>query len=498
MAEVFQAIQKLEDPLARNDAAVGLFGTKFEDLQSQVFLSMGNVESVFDSTIDTMGEVAKIKYDNVGTAIQGIGRAFETGIVARIADNVLPMLNEFGNWINDHMPQIQNEIDYAFKLGAQAVEKFKDALKWTKDNASWLIPVVTGLMAAFATQKAVDSIKNLHKTWKAFKGGLTGAQVIFKALSAANPFGVWALAIGALVAIGILVWKNWDKITETVTKMWDAVTEAWENIKTRAAEDWEAIKQSLWDAWLSIKDSCIQTWNDFTQFFVDLWEGIKQTSTDVWNSITQFFSDTWNSIKEMSSSVWGSVKQFFSDTWDAIKQKCIDVWEGIKETFNGVVDFVKNIFQGNWSAAWDSVVNTFKNIFEKIVGFAKKPINGVIDLVNGLIGKINGVSVDIPDWVPGVGGKNFSTNIPKIPKLATGTSYFKGGLAQTNERGGEIKEYPNGTKIIPHDLSKRMIGSGSGVNVNVTIQGNVIGNEEFANYLGSYIVKKIKLATGNV
>ena len=77
-------------------------------------------------------------------------------------------------------------------------------------------------------------------------------------------------------------------------------------------------------------------------------------------------------------------------------------------------------------------------------------------MINGVVGAINGMGFDVPDWVPVIGGKKFALNIPTIPMLAKGTSYWAGGLAQINERGGEIVDLPSGTRVYPHDESVRM------------------------------------------
>lgn len=89
------------------------------------------------------------------------------------------------------------------------------------------------------------------------------------------------------------------------------------------------------------------------------------------------------------------------------------------------------------------------------------------------------------------GGKSvFDTN-------ATGTNYFSGGLTEVGEHGGEILNLPNGTQIIPNDISKRMTGSGYSINCPVTIQGNVIGNEDFINQIGQAISSRVGLALSN-
>lgn len=85
-------------------------------------------------------------------------------------------------------------------------------------------------------------------------------------------------------------------------------------------------------------------------------------------------------------------------------------------------------------------------------------------------------------------------------KNATGTNYFEGGLTHVNENGGEIMNLPNGTQIIPHDISQKMVSTGSGltINVNMPISGNVIGNEQFANDVGDIISSRVSMAIANM
>ena len=101
----------------------------------------------------------------------------------------------------------------------------------------------------------------------------------------------------------------------------------------------------------------------------------------------------------------------------------------------------------------------------------------------------NGVFQSTPEMYQG-GKSIFDQN-------ATGTNYFGGGLTEVGEHGGEILNLPNGTQIIPHDVSQKMSG-GYTVNCPVTVQGNVIGSEDFVNQIGSMITSRVQLAISNV
>lgn len=87
--------------------------------------------------------------------------------------------------------------------------------------------------------------------------------------------------------------------------------------------------------------------------------------------------------------------------------------------------------------------------------------------------------------------------VQTLKRNATGTNYFEGGYTHVNENGGEIMNLPNGTQIIPHDVSTKM-GGGSNVTVNLNISGNVIDNNDFINQIGETISNRVSLAIANM
>jgi len=82
-----------------------------------------------------------------------------------------------------------------------------------------------------------------------------------------------------------------------------------------------------------------------------------------------------------------------------------------------------------------TIADVFGSAFEAAVGVIKGPINAIIGMVNGIISAINGIGFTIPDWVPVIGGKGFTIDIPQIPMLATGG--FTDGVSIAGEAGTE-------------------------------------------------------------
>lgn len=124
-----------------------------------------------------------------------------------------------------------------------------------------------------------------------------------------------------------------------------------------------------------------------------------------------------------------------------------DIWDSIKKVFDGIIDFIRGVFTGDWERAWNGVKEIFGGIFDGLVALAKAPINGIISILNGAINGINSllsglnkIQINIPDWVPFLGGKSFGINIPNIPNipyLAKG-GILSSGSAVVGEAGPEL------------------------------------------------------------
>ena len=137
-------------------------------------------------------------------------------------------------------------------------------------------------------------------------------------------------------------------------------------------------------------------------------------------------------IKDIFEAVFGVVRDIISTTFEHIKT----VFGDIKDVFDNIIQFIRDVFTGNWENIWQDIVNIFESIWNTMVDIAKYPINLVIDLINGLIGGIeaavnyianalSAIHFDVPDWVPGIGGKSLGFNfggvsLPRIPQLAKG------------------------------------------------------------------------------
>lgn len=275
------------------------------------------------------------------------------------------------------LPYVREFAEAALPVVSEALEKIGSYMTGTiipaaETAVKWISEHRTLILALAA------DIATAVAAYKAYKVAITACNAVmavYKVVTAASATGTFTLA-GAMAA-GILIYKNWDKIKAKAVELGAKISEVWGNIKTGVSEA-------------------------------------------VANLVSAFQSN------------FPLLSAYLSGWWKSVSA----AWENVKAIFANIIDFVQNVFAGNWSAAWDNIVAIFGNVFGMIVNLAKAPINGVISAINWVLEKINSISVTIPDWVPGVGGKTLGFNIPTIPALAAGGIATAPTLAQIGE-GGE-------------------------------------------------------------
>ena len=278
---------------------------------------------------------------------------------------------------------LKYDIQMIKNLGANFLTQLgTNILPYVREFAEAALPVVSEALEKIgsymtgtiipAAETAVKWISEHRTLILALAAGIATAVAATTAST-----GRFSAVIGLAVAAGILIYKNWDKIKAKAAELGAKISEVWGNIKTGVSEA-------------------------------------------VANLVSAFQSN------------FPLLSAYLSGWWESVSA----AWENVKAIFANIIDFVQNVFAGNWSAAWDNIVAIFGNVFGMIVNLAKAPINGVISAINWVLEKINSISVTIPDWVPGVGGKTLGFNIPTIPALAAGGIATAPTLAQIGE-GGE-------------------------------------------------------------
>lgn len=176
---------------------------------------------------------------------------------------------------------------------------------------------------------------------------------------------------------------------------------------------------------------------------------------------------------------------FLGNEFNTWLETVSDVATGVFEALGGVIDFLIGIFTGDWERAWEGIKNIVKGIFDAVSGIVKGAINKIIDALNFLIGKLNLLRIDMPDWVEskfGVGSIGF--NIPKIPHLANGAV-----IPPNQQFAAILGDQRSGMNLeAPADLIRQLVaegiqsagGTGGEIVVNITteLDGRVVARNQ--------------------
>lgn len=345
------------------------------------------------------------------------------------------------DWLSNlDLSNLKKQFDEKF---AQTLQKAGDAVQWCRDNSDTLIATLKVLAGMWAVKKVLDFNSGLTNSISTIGGAVTTlltmtgvlggqaaatgtatvAQTGLNAAMAANPIGAVILAIEALIAVGVLLYKNWDTI--------------------------KAGAQSLWN---KFKDVSIRIGTAFSGAFNKVKNAAKTALEWVGDKLS------WLNDKIESIPILGSL------------------YKGAKGALGTAVEWVDNATTGNRSGT--------------STGTTQTKTSSKTTTTAGPVKTTTSTTTTIPKPTP-----SSLLSLPGLGK-ATGTPYWRGGLTRVNERGGEIMNLPSGTQIIPHDVSVKAAG-GRSVTVNVTIQGNVIGNREYTEQVGEYVGRKVLAALGN-
>lgn len=191
-----------------------------------------------------------------------------------------------------------------------------------------------------------------------------------------------------------------------------------------------------------------RAWNGIKEFFIGIWNALKTVVVTIFNIIKDIIVSVLNVIKNIWNTVWSWIKQLANTIWNGIKTIISNVINGIKNTISNVLNGIKNIWNNVWNGLkttvtniFNGIWNTIKRIINSILGGIEGMANGVVRGINKVISAMNNLSFNIPDWVPGMGGKKFGFNIGymsevSLPRLAKGNVAYDKTLAVFGEYAG--------------------------------------------------------------
>lgn len=434
------------------------------------------------------------------TANEIVPRFLETLTNAiSILNNVLKALQPLFQWFWDNVllpiAQWTGGIFLSVWDGInQALHTFSD---WCAENPGVIQTITTIIASFFAAWKIVklaSEIGGLVSGFVAFvkTGGLASgaATLLGSAIGLlTSPITIAIAAITAIIAAGVLLWKNWDTVKEKCSKLKDWVVKKFQELKENTLKHIENLKKKMELTWAAIK-------------------GVFQVFDSYLSGV---FSHDW-------SKNFG----FFGEILNSFLKNVSNIWESAKKIFSGITDFISGVFTGDWRRAWEGIKNIFGGIWEGFVGLVKSPINSIIGFLNGLISAVascvnsvarmlNNLRIDAPGWVTDLTGiTSIGFNLPmwrpgRIPYLAQG-GYVKPNTPQLamigdNRHQGEIVA-PEGKLQEMVNAAVRAAGASGGITrtelesiINNAVMRIIAALSEMGFYLdGQLLAKAIRRA----
>lgn len=213
----------------------------------------------------------------------------------------------------------------------------------------------------------------------AFMPILKGALLLLKGglLLLASPIGIIVAALVALIAIGVLVYRNWETIKEKATEIWGSITDFFSNT-------WENIKAIFDKALAFVLDLffkyhplgwIISNWDEIKAFFSRTWESIKKDFSDALTAIYNFIKEKFDGARKYIIDIWNAIKDFLLKLWENLRIAVIQKAEALRK---GVIDTI------------DRALKWIRELPRKALQWGRDIIQGLINGIKNMAGNISG------------------------------------------------------------------------------------------------------------
>lgn len=335
-------------------------GVDVDKFRANIIKIWGNIKTILTAVWQGIKNVAIPIFQTIWGVIKTVFEA-----IGKIIDKIAP---QFAN-LADQLANGNIDTDKWVKVG-EAIAK--------------IIAVIVGVVAAVKTVIAV--VRTVTSVAK-------GVSAVISFVS--SPVGLVILAIMALIAVGILLYKNWDKIKAFAIRIWTAIKDFFVNIFT------------------SIGNFFTSIWEGISTFFSSVWNGIKETVSGavsaVWEVISTVFSTIWEFISGVATNIWTSITTAFTNILSGITGTIGNIKDSIVTGFTAAIDWIK--------ALPAQAVQWGRDIINSIVDGIKSAVSKVGEAVSGVASKIKGfLGFSEPDEGP---LSDFHTYMPDMIDLMT-------------------------------------------------------------------------------
>jgi hypothetical protein len=214
--ETIKALKAVEDPVKRNIAGVGFFGTMWEDLGEKTIFAMAETDNSLNMNANTLDDISKNKLNNASAAFAQLGRTIEVQFIAPLAEKATPIIQG----INEALSGI---------------------------DPSVLVAAIAGVGSAIAAFSAASFIAGL--------GGIgAAASAVAVAIGGISlPILGISLLIGGLIALGTYLIYNWDTVSASATEFSNSVISNFTALKDGVTNNINELVNSVLEKWEQLR-----------------------------------------------------------------------------------------------------------------------------------------------------------------------------------------------------------------------------------------------------
>jgi hypothetical protein len=406
LTSVLDRLRAIHNPVKREAAAVGLFGTQAEDLGSALFkLDPRSAVTALGNVDGAANQLGKDLRSGPSYEITLFKRTVQQGLVRFIGGQVLPILARWGKTFDDDvLPPLSRaggvlSASFLPTLAALVVAG-RGTVNFFRQWGIWLVPIailIGGITLAMTANAIATGISTAAwNLWlgtlaigEAVTGGFTAAMTLLNSVMALNPFVLVAIAVLALGAALVIAWKKSDTFRR-------GVMAAWQGIETAALATWrDALKPTidgLVTGWQAVAAGALWLWRTvLAPTFAGIGLGAKILATIIGVTLYVAFR-AWLLVVQLVAApiitalrAVGAVGLWL---WSAVFSPVIALliggaklwWSGVKLYVTAVMTVIRAAGAvGLW--LWTSV---FRPVFGWIVAGAKLWWTGVLLYVTGV------------------------------------------------------------------------------------------------------------------
>lgn len=281
---------------------------KFKTWAASVGESQGFKD--FIEYVKTNGPILMETIGNIVNFIVDVGVA-----LAPLGEKLLGLLNDFTNFLATS-EGVQEFFQMLSDIGISIIDNWGPI----SDILISLTAGVIAFKAGMIGMEIIGTITMLMQAWRTGTLMQTIAQWGLNAAMWANPITWIVAAIAALIAIGVLLYLNWDTVKAKALELWASLKEKWDSIKSDTMEKWNAIKEKVSTAIDEAKTKVINKAQEIWQGIVDKWNSAKQSTQETWDSIK-------SAIGNAMDQAGAAIKDFFSPLLNFI-DRAKGAWDG--------------------------------------------------------------------------------------------------------------------------------------------------------------------------